>query len=438
MGTARVVAVCLVLGAAAPALAGPRTSKVTIETEPSGAKVYFGLKEDGEVCTTPCTVEAPVGETPIIVEAEGRRSVIENMIVPRRSPRPLRFRYKLEPAIGALVVIGGDGGTIKIDEQDAGKAPGRVDGLAAGPHHVVVERGGKPVFDDYLEVDAGREATATVADAAPRERERDPAPTPSEPDEVIDAVDEPAAAARPAAAFALGVVSDVGFRQFSYANNRTLATQRDDKESGQWMAGPVVEVWPTRLAGLTTLRGLSLYGRLELGLNTLGVTVVDARTGMTLPTTLSTTWRSFELSARQRWVVGSATIELGAGFVQDRFQFKGSNAEIALVPDANYKAIRIGARAALRLGALEPYVSVEDRPVLSGGALAERYTLGTSANGVRATAGAGYHAGSVEVRAEGSLTRYGWTFKPSVSDATQADGGTDLIELVQLVVCYTR
>ena len=72
------------------------------ETDPPGAKVYFGLKEDGEVCTTPCTVDAPVGETPIIVEAENRRPVIENLIVTKKSGRPQKVRYKLEPAIGAV------------------------------------------------------------------------------------------------------------------------------------------------------------------------------------------------------------------------------------------------------------------------------------------------------------------------------------------------
>ena len=70
----QVLAACLVASAAGSAAAGgpgntqaTRTSKVTIETDPPGAKVYFNVKEDGEVCTTPCTVDAPIGETPIIV-----------------------------------------------------------------------------------------------------------------------------------------------------------------------------------------------------------------------------------------------------------------------------------------------------------------------------------------------------------------------------------
>src|SRR5437868_1431975 len=133
-----VLAASLVLGLAGRADAGPgrdpgrdqgheKTSKVTIETDPPGAKVYFNLKEDGEVCTTPCTVEAPIGETPIIVEAENRRSIIENLVVPRKTARPMRVSYKLKPALGALVIEGGDGAAILIDEQGQGTAPRRFD-----------------------------------------------------------------------------------------------------------------------------------------------------------------------------------------------------------------------------------------------------------------------------------------------------------------------
>src|SRR5215470_702048 len=131
-----VLAACLVANAAGSAAAGgpgpstsAKTSKVTIETDPPGAKVYFNVKEDGEVCTTPCTVDAPIGETPIIVEAENRRPIIENLIVPRKTARPLRMSYKLKPALGAIVIEGGDGAAIRIDEQNQGFAPRRFDDI---------------------------------------------------------------------------------------------------------------------------------------------------------------------------------------------------------------------------------------------------------------------------------------------------------------------
>ncbi|HEX8106135.1 MAG TPA: PEGA domain-containing protein, partial [Kofleriaceae bacterium] len=159
MGRPLVLVACLVAGATGSAAAGPgqaqgtKTSKVTIETDPPGAKVYFNVKEDGEVCTTPCTVDAPIGETPIIVEAENRRAIIENLVVPRKTARPLRVSFKLKPAYGSLVIEGSDGATIKIDERAQGTAPRRFDEILAGAHHVVLEKDGKKLYDEFVDVE---------------------------------------------------------------------------------------------------------------------------------------------------------------------------------------------------------------------------------------------------------------------------------------------
>ncbi|HEX7836771.1 MAG TPA: PEGA domain-containing protein, partial [Kofleriaceae bacterium] len=157
-----VLTACLVLGTARTAAAGGKTTKVTIETDPPGAKVYFNVKEDGEVCTTPCTVDAPVGETPIIVEAENRRSLIENLVVPKKAGRPMRVVYKLKPALGTLVIEGGDGATILVDDQDQGTAPRRLEEILAGAHHVVLQKNGKKLYDGFVEVEIGRDASVTA------------------------------------------------------------------------------------------------------------------------------------------------------------------------------------------------------------------------------------------------------------------------------------
>ena len=163
-----------------------KTSKVTIETDPPGAKVYFGLKEDGEICTTPCTVEAPIGETPIIVEAANHLPLIENLVVPRRG-RPAKVRYTLAPAVGTLIVGGGKGATIKIDDEDKGKAPG-VEGVGAGAHHIVVEKNGKPALHDLVEIEAGHEAS----EGADGGRRAAPPPRPPRADPAISTNHGPA------------------------------------------------------------------------------------------------------------------------------------------------------------------------------------------------------------------------------------------------------
>jgi hypothetical protein len=438
MSRALVLAAWLALTQSGVAVAGVKTSKVTIETDPPGAKVYFGLKEDGEICTTPCTVDAPIGETPIIVEAESRKSIIENLVVPRKTARPMKVHYTLDLAVGTLIVDGGNGATIKIDDEAKGKAPGRVEGIPAGAHHVVVvEKTGKPLYDDFLEIEAGHEATVTPRTGTGTAE----APPPHGTTEPVTSTSMSASAPAPTSrrrgpAIGVSGAMHVGFRQFSYTRNTTPLTQRDDREVGQALAGPIVELWPTTLLGLGVLPGLALYGRFEFGINSQAVTMNSAA-GTRQATSLSTTWRSLEVSLHQRWTIaGTGTIEVGAGYTQDRYQFTGNSADFAVVPDAYYKAVRVGGRLSLLLGSLEPYATIENRLVLSGGVMDRRYTLGTSVNGVRGGLGAALHLGRAQVRLEGDLTRYGWTFKANTTDTRQASGGTDTIEAVSLALGY--
>jgi hypothetical protein len=410
------------------AAADGKTSKVTIETEPPGAKVYFGLKEDGEVCTTPCTVDAPVGETAIIVEAENRRSVIESLIVKKR-PRPLKLSFKLELAVGTLVVEGSTGATIKLDDQDLGKAPRRIENVPAGGHHVALEKNGKQVYDEFIEIEAGGEATV----AAPASVESAPVR------EAAIAATAPAPGPRRRApAIAVGGAIDIGFRQFTYTIDPTLRKRQehDERELAQVLVGPVLEIWPTTLLGLKILPGLALYGRFAYGINPQAVPFNNAD-GTVLQTSLKTAWQSLEISLHHRWTVADAgTIEVGGGYVDDRYRFTGDAGDRALVPDAAYQAVRIGGRGSLLLGPIEPFVAFEQRLVLNGGALQDRYTVSTSVYGVRGSLGTTARLGHFEVRLEGGVTLYSWTFRPDINDMSKASGGDDVIENVTLAVGY--
>jgi PEGA domain-containing protein len=442
MGRSQVLAACLVASAAGSAAAGGpgqgnRTSKVTIETDPPGAKVYFNVKEDGEVCTTPCTVDAPIGETPIIVEAENRRAIIENLVVPRKSARPLRVSYKLRPAYGSLVVEGSDGATIKIDERAQGTAPRRFDEILAGAHHVVLEKDGRKIYDEFVEVEVDTDAMVSAPRAA------DPAPPAAPPAGALTAAREPADRERGAPRIAVAAATDIGFRQFTYQNNLTPTRQRDEHEVGQVLTGAIVELWPATLLQLGALPGLSIYGRFQIGVNPQRVTFRDSKDHEVKPTPLTTSWQSLEISVRHRWTIASAgTIEVGAGYTSDRYQFTtdGSidgDAQRAMVPDAAYKAVRIGGGASLLLGRLEPYLAAENRLVVSGGMMEQRYKVSTSVNGVKGALGAVVHLGRFDVRAEASLIHYGWSFRYDTTDDDKADGGSDLIERIGLTAGYT-
>src|SRR5262245_27177910 len=225
---ALLLAMCSLLARPTLAAAEARTSKVTIETDPPGAKVYFGLKEDGEICTTPCTVDAPVGETAIIVEAENRRSIIESLVVRKRA-RPQKLIYKLELAVGTLVVEGGAGATIKLDDLDRGKAPLRIDNIQAGGHHVALERNGKAIYDEFIEIEAGGEATVSAPAAVETPPVGDAA--------ALAATAHPSAAGRRGArSLAVSAAVDVGYRHFNYSiPDAAMRTpyEQDEQELGQ-------------------------------------------------------------------------------------------------------------------------------------------------------------------------------------------------------------
>jgi hypothetical protein len=243
---------------------------------------------------------------------------------------------------------------------------------------------------------------------------------------------------RRAPAIAVSGAIDIGFRQFTYTTDAPTRTrfEHDERELAQVLVGPVLEIWPTTLLGLKVLPGLALYGRFEYGVNPQAVPINNLD-GSTTPTSLKTAWQSLEVSLHQRWTVADVgTVEVGGGYVDDHYRFTGDPSELNLVPDASYKAVRIGGRASLLFGMVEPFIAIEQRLVLQGGALEHRYSVGTSVYGVRGSVGTTARLGRFEVRLEGGLTLYSWTFRPDINDMTKAKGGDDVIENVTFALGY--
>ncbi len=153
---------------------------------------------------------------------------------------------------------------------------------------------------------------------------------------------------------------------------------------------------------------------------------------------MTTFWQSLEISARQRWTLAKGTIDVGAGFIRDQHQFNTNNTnDLNLVPDADYRAIRIGVRGSLRIGTLEPYLAAENRIVLSGGkTIEDRFSIEASASGLRGALGTTAKLGPIHGRLESSFTRYSWTFKSQPTDTFKATGASDLIIMISAGVGY--
>lgn len=414
--------------------------KVKIDTEPAGATVYLNAKEDGPVCTTPCTIDAPVGDTPIIVELENHKQIFEQLTVPAK--KPLTVKYKLEPAIGTINVTGPAGARITVDDEDKGKAPTKIE-IGAGAHTVILTLNGKQIASEFVEVAANDEvevagtakkptgkSTGGGAKAAPTETAAVEEPE-GETGGITTTTPGPARPRR-GPILAISAVFDVGFRNFEYQDAKT-PNLSSESEGGQVLVGPLVEVWPGTMLGIRALRGFSLMLKFGYGVNSQQVT--DKMTGAA--TDAKTFWRSFETSARQRWRIGNAaTIEVGGGYVRDQYQFSGDAADIKLVPDADYQSVRVGLRVSALFGNVEPYLAAENRLVLSGGPIADRFD-DASASGLRAAVGVAMKLGAFDVRLEGALNRYSWTFKSNeTTDEFRASGGTDSIKFISVVAGY--
>ena len=421
------LALCVLVGVARAA----PTRKVLVETDPPGATVYLNDKEAGPVCaSTPCTVEVPAsGEANLIIEAASYAPEFASVDLSKRGK--LSVKVTLKKAVGTITIEAPKGATVTVDDVDSGTVPAHLD-VEAGGHHVVVTAGGKNVFDDFVNVDVNEDVPVTPSGAKPdpgdgdTDKPEQPAPAPSR------------KARRPYVTASLAV--DLGFRSFAYENPmknaNNISNTRSEDEGGQVLAGPLIEVYPTAIAGSSLLPGLALVLRYQYGLN--GQTV--NATGFTEPVT--TFWQALEISAKYRFVLfDQMSLEVGGGYLKETYRFNGKTNDIALVPDADYAAVRIGARVGY-LGEvagmqLEPYLVLESRFVTSGGALQARFTS-ASATGLHGALGVQAHFGALGVRLEGSLTSYSWSFSSSEAMPDYvATGGSDSIKKLGLSIGYT-
>lgn len=436
----------VVVAWAGVASAGGATRKVTVETDPPGAKVYIGSKEDGVACEpTPCSVDAPLGDgATIIVELEryGPEFVAVDV---KRAGKPPSVKVKLKLAIGTYVIDspGAKGASIRVDDVDKGKVPQRVE-VEPGGHKVTVAIAGKTLFDDYVNVDDGQEVpiapkSAPVATAPPAKV--DPVVTENEGGgggggsggDPVGHVETSAPEAPRDRFLVASALVDIGFRHFSYVNARTL-NLHDESEDGNVLAGPAVELWPAELLHARHLRGLSVYLRAQFAIN--HQTVTDSQMKITGP--VSNGWTSYEASLRQRWTIAdTAAIEASGGWVMDQYQFATTSTnDLNLVPDAQYQSIRVGVRAAILAGSFEPYLAGETRIVLSGGELQSRFET-AKASGLRGAVGAVGHLGAFAVRVEGSLMQYSWNFSTTQQKPMfDADGATDSVIQVSIAAGY--
>jgi hypothetical protein len=422
--------------------------KIDVDSDPPGASVYINDVDGGALCSTPCPIEVPVGTVTIIIRKDGYTVDITEITVPKRG-KVKPYKVSLRSEVATLVVTDPafKGGRIFVDDIDKGPVPQHLD-IPAGPHHAQVLVRGKPVADEILDLDAGSEHELKAVAGAPLPPqvaettvksggfEDDGGDGEAKPNSVIkhkEPESEPSGPREPY--LFVGADFDVGFRQFKYDNAQNgLAST--ESESGQAMLGPAVELWPLVLMGGHHLRGLSLFGKVEFGLN--HQPVLDSTNMPVGPTTF---WGNIEAGLRHRWHVGDeSSVAIEGGFVRDQLQFVSSSKALLLkVPYADYRSIMLGVRASTMVGALEPFIELEGRIILSGGDLGDRF-MSHDITGGHAAVGASITAGPVYLRAQAAITLYSWQLSNTGPDQPggTADGASDRIEVISFVVGLTH
>lgn len=421
----------LVVLALTPAHARP-TRKVAVDSEPQGAAVYVDDVDTGVVCETPCEVNAPIGTVTLIVRKDGYEPEITEVDVPK-GKRPLQEKYKLKSAVATIKVDIPKGASVRIDNEDKGKAPVDVSVSSGDAHHVVVVANGKTVADEIIEIATGDEylvkpklaSTPAVADTTVATEEDDDGGGGGDDDGGVGSAGIVGKSdAKPREAFITGsLVFDVGFRSFSYTTPMTSDFASELSGGTQALMGPAVELWPGRLLGVGPLRGLSLFGRAEFSV--VPQTVEGPKLGAA-----TSKWSSIEASIRQRFQFSSIAVEISGGYVKDGFAFEASSmTDLEKMPITDYQSFRVGGRLGFVADNIEPFISAETRFVFAAGELATRYATST-ASGLRGSAGIIIKLGRVTGRVEGTVMSYSWDLTPMTGGKWPATAASDSIKLI--------
>lgn len=426
----------LVVGTMGIAAAGP-TRKVKVETTPPGAAVYIDSVENGAACdATPCTIDAPLGQPTLIVRLDKYQPEFMPLDVPK-GKKPLSVSLKLKGAVGTIVIDSPKGASVRINDEDQGKVPVRAE-VPAEPVRVVVILGGKTLYDDFVEVETGGEHEVEVSTASSAGGNSDDDDDDGDDGDDGDGGDDgdtggeirKGGESGPRAHYLqAGLAFDIGFRRFAYSDGTSPFAN-----SGEVVLGPAVELWPGRMLGVHVLRGLSLFGRVQFSLGHQKVTRNNM--GTVEDVGAETFWGALEVSLRNKWTFGDLVgVEASAGYVRDQVEFNAINSTVLMqVPSADYRSIRLGVRASV-VGTVEPYVSAENRVVLSGGELANRADRAET-SGFRLAAGALTKLGPLGARVEGSYAKYSWTFASDTATPPPAPGASDKLFYISFVLGY--
>ncbi len=402
------VAAALLLAVAPSRAHAGKARAVRIESDPSGAQVYLGDKEQGGRGQTPLDLELEPGEYVVIIELDGHIPAFQTLIVDdlrgKKPTGPVRLDVVLVSGVSVLEIRGAapPDARVLVDGKDRGTLPVKVE-LEPGAHQVRILMAGREPYEQWIELEGGQAHQVTVALAD--------LPAPERP--VVKGARGPRP---PLAIVRLG--PRVIWRSFSYQGAPDDDNTPPYRSSGQVMFRAEAELAPWR----TTAKASRLW---PLAL-VIGAGITPTATAARPEEAANYNQRELEAGLRYRLgLMPRLALAFDVGWAALLYNFRGELAYA--LPDVDYNLVRLGVRAEGRAGPATGWFGIENRLVAGGGDLGGRFKA-ASADGfaVRLGGSARLWRDRVEVGAEYSLVRFGWSFEPEDNSPMYvADGATD-------------
>lgn len=143
--------------------------RVSIDTDPSGAKVWIDDRAGEPAGTTPYEARLKPGKHTVFLELDGYEVSVKEIVVKKRRRGKQSFNFELEEqSMGSIDVLAADGADdtdgarVFLDGREVGTVPDSFD-AAAGSHQVEVVKDGYKRFESRVEVTAGDSVELTVA-----------------------------------------------------------------------------------------------------------------------------------------------------------------------------------------------------------------------------------------------------------------------------------
>lgn len=428
------------VGALSALLIDPRSAlaqkryRVTIDTEPEGAKVWIDERDGDPDGETPYTTRLTEGRHTVFLEQEGYEIAVHEISVKARKGKAKQsFRYELiELRYGTIDVLAAegeedqaDGAKVLVDGEEKGTVPDSFE-AAEGPHQVEVVKEGFKRFEAWIEVKKGESVEVSVSlQPTSGGAGGDQGDDPDKGDDP-DRGDDPDKGGgdkgggtdkggRTGPILRFGAGMGAGVRRFAYENPATN-NLRPYNANTIALVDVGAELY---LGGLTSaLRRFSLFGGASLSLPMESNTAAGNEA-------IDTRWFRREAGARARLAAGPGHLGLDLAEGGNAFTFQNAGLLADEIPEVRYEYLRAGVWYGVESPRTSFGAGADGLWVFSSKGVAERFTnpsvlAGRAHAWFRRLVWSG-----LEASLSGSLTYFKYSLEPGPAHA--ADGGYDLM-----------